>query len=291
MQLHKKSLIFGLIIGSLLLLATWYLTRPQGTLEFALAPESVQLTINDKPQTIQHKQKLSLSPGTYELTFSRDEFDSQTETVIVEKGETERIVMALTPKTDAARELINSNAESRAVAKEYTQVKYDKLIVSLPLSGVGYQITACPSLKKPSTDAKAICISTTTANGEQAALTAIRQFGYDTDELELLIGTETIKSVIKADSFTIDWYTNVDSEHSDKPSLFVTPLNVPFVPYNTANNPQLESIRDAALEALKENGYDIEKYDIVYSNIYLSKYNPHSDDPSEHAMPPITNQR
>lgn len=287
MQIHKRSIIAGVIVAILLLVAVWYFTRPQGTLEFALAPNEVQLQFNDSTQTIQHKQTLKLSPGTYELAFSQKGFADMTQTVTVEKNTTDRIVVALTPQTDAAKQLIEGNEESKKVVEEFKKVRAQKLVATLPISGVGYRMTACESLKDLESENKAVCISLDSESARQPALDALAKLGYDPEDVELLIGTETIKTLIETDTFMVDYYTNVDSEHSEKPALFITPLNVPFVPFTATSNPQLENIKSNALAAIESEGYDIDKFDIFYSNVYLSRYNPHADEAPEHAMPPI----
>lgn len=288
MQLKKTPIILIVIAIIALSVLGWFVTRPQGSLEFALAPNNMTLTIDKKNQTITHKQVLKLTPGTYKATFSKDGFETETKAIVVENKKNNRVVMALTPITDAAKKLLSESAESQKVVKEYEQVKYQELVESLPLSGVNYTITSCPSVKYPKTDKKALCITTETPEGEIAAKNKIKDFGYDPTSLEILTGTENVKAVIARDSYRIDYYSNVEQEtDSDKLALFITPLNVAFVPYSTEKNPQLEAIKSAALTDLKDNGYILDKYAIYYSNLYLSQYNPDVNIDDEHAMPPF----
>jgi hypothetical protein len=288
MQLKKTPIILTVLAIITLSVLGWYVARPQGSLEFALAPNTMTLTIDKKDQTITHKQVLKLTPGTYEATFSRDGFQTETKAIVVEDKKSNRVVMALTPITDAAKKLLSESTESQKVVKEYEQVKYQELIASLPLSGVNYTVTSCPSVKYPKTDKKALCITAETPEGEAAAKNKIKDFGYNLASLEILTGTENIKAVITRDSYRIDYYSNVKQEtDSDKLALFITPLNVPFVPYSTQKNPELEAIKSAALADLKDNGYALDKYAIYYSNVYLSQYNPDVDIADEHAMPPF----
>ncbi len=287
MKIHKRSIIFGIIVGTILLAATWFFTRPQGSIELALAPGEMQMKNGEQTQTVKHKQTIKLSPGIYELSFGREDFSSVKKTVTIEKGETSRVVVALTPQTEAAEEILRNSPDSQSVIKEFKESQYAELINTLPIAGVGYSISACQSLRQPKSDQRAICIDASTASAEQAATQELARLGYAVDELELLVGPGSSKTVLRRDSFMVEYYTNTELEHSEKPALFVTPLDVPFVAFNAPRNTQLETIKTEALAAIEDEGYDLKEYDIFYSNVYLSKYNPSDDDHSEHAMPPI----
>jgi hypothetical protein len=284
----KKTIIFiSIFTVVVLLVLSWYVSRPQGSLEFALAPQSVQLTIDKKVQTITHKQILKLTPGTYEATFSAEGFESLSDTLIVEDNKTKRTVLALTPITEAAKKQLADNAESQIVIKEYEQVKFKRLTESLPLSGVNYAIESCPSLKQPGSDTKALCIIADTPEGETAAKNNIRTLGFDPDTLEVMTGSENIKILFAKPNYKIEHYTNTKPEAgTGKTALFITPLNTPFIPLTTTFDAQLEDIRTAALKDLTTNGYQLDNYDIFYANFYLSKYSPGHDAPVEHAFPP-----
>lgn len=286
MNITRKNIIIGSVLVLLAVITIIFFSIPKGSVEFAVAPSEVTLIIDNKTQVIQHKQTIQLSPGTYELEFSSTDFESEKKTIVVENRKKNRIVIALTPLTDAARKKINDNPESVAVVNEYKKIRYSGLLATLPLSGVNYMITSCKSAKNPDSDTKALCVTTDTPAGGVAATAALRLLGYDPKELELLIGTETQKVILESPNYRVDYYTNVKQEDSEKVSLFVTPLNVPYVSYSEPFNQQLESIKAEALSALEKNGYDLSKYDIFYSNIYLVKYNPNVNQPDEHAMPP-----
>lgn len=287
MKITKTGIIISSILLLLAVVAITFLTQPKGSVEFALAPSEMTLTINSKPQTIQHKQILVLAPGTYEATFSSDGFKTKKKTIVVENKKKNRLVLALTPLTDAAKKKLSNDQQSTAVINEYNKIRYDELLDALPLSGTNYTISSCQSIKNPNSDTQALCITTDSETGKSAALAALRRLDYNTDELELLIGSATQKLILESSTYRIDYYTNVSQEDSTKPSLFITPLNVPFVAYGAPFNQQLESIKTEALNALTADGYDVSKYDIFYSNIYLSKYNANADQPDGHAVAPI----
>lgn len=287
MKFSKRFIILIIVVIVTLFTFGWYATQPKGKIEFALAPQEITATLNDKERSVKHGQTIKLTPGKYTASFTRNGFKTDTQTIIVEKNKTKRIVIALTPLTDAAKKILNDNPESKKIVEEYKQVRRAQLIASLPLSGVNYSIKSCQSVKQPKIDVKAVCIVTSTPEGEQMAKKYLEQMNYNLEELEILTGTENIKAVIATDTYKIDYYTNVHLEGSNKLTLFITPINVPFVAYTTQYDSRLEDIKSAALNDLKVQGYDVDKYDIYYSNSYLSKYNPNADIPDEHAIPPI----
>ena len=278
-----------IIIAAVALLAlAIYLLRPQGTVEFILAPQNVTLTMKDtKSKAIQHKQTITLTPGAYDATFGADGFRSETTRIIIRKGEKTRLVMALTPETEAAKKLLSENSESQQVIKEYKEVKYKELLNILPLSGSNYSIASCSSVKYPNESKEALCINTSLDAGVKNAKDRLVKNGYDINDLEFITINGNIQTIIKKDSYQIDYYANAPTDNSSKLSLFITPLNVPYVPFNTPNDPQLEAIKANALKDLESSDYKLNNYDIFYSNIYLSRYNPGANEPDGHAMAPI----
>lgn len=270
MQLKKSTIIIILLALTIVTVLAAFFLRPQGKVEFALAPEEATLSFNGSTQTIRNKQVISFSPGTYTLSVTRDDFSTETTSVTVEKNETVRTVIALDPQTDAARKIIESNPESVKIAQEYKNLLDARLFKSLPLSGVNYSVDSCKSVKYPATDKKSLCITSPTEAGEATARLAILQLGYNVDDYEVLSGKSTLKSFIKTDTYKIEAYQN---DPADRPQIYITPLNVPYVPPNTPRNEQLESIRKASLAELEKQGYDQDNYVVIFSNIYLSKYN------------------
>lgn len=286
LQLSKPVLIIIAVAVIGLSILGWYLGRPQGVVEFAVAPQEMTVNYQGKDHSVKNGQKMSLSPGTYDATFTRDDFQTETQTIVVKNKETVRVVIALAPLTDAAKQLL-ANSESQKVVKEYQAIQYKELIKTLPLAGVNYTINACQSIKQPDTDNKALCIATKTAAGQAAARKSLEDLGYNLDELEVYNGTENLLTVILTDTYRIDYYPNTKIEHATKKPLFVTPLNVPFVPANAPTNPTLEGIKSAALADLKERGYNVDKFDIYYSNVYLSRYNPVTETHGDHYSAPL----
>jgi hypothetical protein len=270
MQFKKTTLIIILVILTVITALAAFFLRPQGKVEFALAPEEATLTINSSTQSVKNKQVIALSPGTYTLEVKRDQFSTESVEVTVVKNKTLRTVIALDPQTDAARQIIESNPESVKITQEYKELQRARLHASLPLSGVNYSVDSCRSIKYPDTDKKALCVTSPTAAGEVTAKLAILQLGYNIEDYEVLSGASTLKTLLRTDTYKIEAYANDPEDH---PSLYITPLNVPYVPPSTPRNEQLESIRTASLDHLEREGYDQDHYVIVFSNIYLSRYN------------------
>lgn len=290
MNVNRPVIIFSILSIITLSIVGWYFSRPQGSLEFALAPQSVDLTLEGEQQTIEHNQILKIPPATYTLKIEAEGFETFTKTVVVEDDKTNRVVIAMTPLTDAARKQLKDSTVSQKVIKEYEEVKYQELQSSLPLSGVDYAVISCPSIKQPESDSKAICINSDTKAGELNARKKIQDFGFNPDSLEILTGTENIRIIMTKPTFKVEYYANTKPEvGTGKTALFITPINAQAVPYTTTFSPELETIKKTALAELESNGYNPKKYDIFYNDFYLSKYNPGNDAPAEHAMPPSYN--
>lgn len=270
MQLKKSTIIAILAALTIITVLAAFFLRPQGKIEFALAPEEATMSVNGNTQTIRNKQQISLSPGNYTLSVKRDQFSTESVNVTVKKNETVRSVIALAPRNDAARKIIENNPESVKITQEYKQIQHSRLFKSLPLSGVDYRVESCKSVKYPATDKQALCITSATDAGGETAKLAILQLGFNIDDYEVLTGKTTLKTFIKTDTYKIEVYQN---DPADRPQIYITPLNVPYVPPTAPRNEQLEAIHTASLEQLEREGYEHEKYVIIFSNMYLSRYN------------------
>lgn len=287
MQL-RNLMIIGFVVLIAALGAAWFFLRPLGTIEFAVAPDNVTITDGKTTRDVRNGEKVSYTPGTYKFTVSRGGFAATTQTVTVTNKKTARMLVALTPLTDDAKKELASNPASAAIVKEYQAQRYQEFLASLPVSTTEFRLSACPAVKDPDSAVKALCVTSLEGNAEQAAHTYIANYNIDPDTIELLVGTEHIKTILKTDRYTVDYYPAAKIEGTTKKiSLTITPLNVPYVAYNAPKNQQLEAIRTAALDDMKAKGYDPADYDIFYSNIYLSRYNSNITGTSEHALPPV----
>jgi hypothetical protein len=81
-------------------------------------------------------------------------------------------------------------------------------------------------------------------------------------------------TVMKTATYKVEAYI---TDTADKQSLYITPLNVPYVSLSEPYNAQLESIRTTSLAELEAAGYPNKNYEIVFSNNYLTRYNVDHD--------------
>lgn len=277
MNLKKSQIIIGTVIILGLIGLAWFLLRPQATVTLRLAPSSATLTYDDTSQTVTNGQSLAIKPGDYTLTFARNEFSTEKKTISIKNHDDITVTMALTPQTDAARKLINDNAESIKITNEYKEQKVAELAESMPVSGTGFNINTCPSVKYPTSDKKAFCIITSNPNSERLGKLYLKELGYNLDDLELLVGSTNLMTVMKTATYKVETYI---TDTADKQSLYITPLNVPYVSASETYNAQLESIKTASLTDLETAGYLNKNYEIVFSNVYLTRYNTDHDEPT-----------
>lgn len=278
MKMKKSSIIVSLIAVAAIIALAWFFLRPQGKVAFSLAPEEMTLSINDKHQVIRHNQTVSLNPGTYTFKFSHNAFSTETKTVTVKNNETINFAMALNPQTDAARKIISDNPESVKIIEKYKLQQETELALLMPINGTGFSIKSCRSAKQPQSGKKAFCITTQHATSERLAKLYIKQLGYNPDTLEMMAGSKNLMTILSTDSYKVEVYS---TDKEEKPTLYITPLNVPYVPPNAPRNEQLESIRTESLKDLESQEYVLNDYIIIFSNMYLSRYNAdhvHSND-------------
>lgn len=284
----RNLMIIGFIALIALLGAAWFFLRPSATVEFVIAPDTVTITEGNTTRTIKNGEQITYTPGTHKVTFSRGGFAATTKTITVTNKKTTKVLVALTPLTDEAKKELSSNPTSAAIVKQYQTQRYQELLATLPVSTTEFRLSACPAVKDPASALKALCVTSLDGDAKQAARTYLTNYDLDPDTIELLVGTEHIKTILKTDRYSVDYYPNAKIEGTTKKiSLTITPLNVPYVAYNAPRNAQLEDIRTAALSDMKTKGYEPADYDIFYANVYLSRYNPDINSSPEHAMPPV----
>jgi hypothetical protein len=274
MNFKKSQLIISSLITLGLIGLTWFLLRPQATVTLRLAPSSATLAFNNTSQSVSNGQSLQIKPGNYTFTFSRDEFSTEKKTIEIKNHDNITVTMALAPQTDAARKLINDNPESVKIAAEYKEQRVTELAASMPVTGTGFSIKTCPSVKYPATDKKAFCIVTANPNSERLGRLYLKELGYNLDDLEILVGSSNLMTVMKTATYKVEAYI---TDTADKQSLYITPLNVPYVSLSEPYNAQLEALRTTALAELEAAGYPNKNYEIVFSNNYLTRYNVDHD--------------
>jgi hypothetical protein len=276
MNIKRRYIIIAFLLLGGILTAAWFL-RPQGTLELTAAPDEMTMLVNGEKRTVKHGQHLTLTPGDYTAEFKRDGFSTEQLSFKISNKQVVAITVALTPQTEAAKQLFNNNAEFVKIAATYKKQKQARFLQLLPLSSTSFSLHDCSSIRVPRSQAPAaICIMTNQTNGEAHARRYISQQGYSLDGLDVMVGNNNLAIIKQTTAYKIETSIIATSQHAE---LYVTPLNTPPVPSSTPHNDQLETIKRDALTFLTDAGYNLSKVTVYYSNTYLSRYNPdiHTD--------------
>ncbi len=284
MQLSRKNILISLLALVGFVVCLFIFLHPQGKIEFTIAPSEGILTLNSKKQTIHHKDTISLSPGTYSISLSRDGFSTEEKTITVKNHETSHAIIALTPLTDDAKKIFDVSTDAHTIAQQYEQQNFNDLLTSLPAAGIGYSLNSCSSLKEPQSNKKIICVSIETPSAKDAALQTLRQAGINPDAHEILFGSDNVKQVINTESYKIEYHSNLKTA---KPALYITPLLIDYAASTSDSITQLEALRQTALSTLKQSGYDPKNYDILYTNLHLMNYNPIVAEEADHKEVPV----
>ncbi len=179
--------LVGLLVYSLI---------PKTKLLFSVAPHEVTATINGDKRQVTSGSTISVKPGTYKITVSRDQFKSYSLSITVAKGKTSEVLVALSAKTDAARELLN-NQESQDIIQRFTGIQMDNyqktvgntypIMKILPIQENFYYIYPCQSEKYPNDNTKlAVCIQITNDDDKPYIENYIKSKGYDLNDYEVI---------------------------------------------------------------------------------------------------------
>ena len=182
-----SALIIGLIINALI---------PRATILFSVAPHNITVSINGKTQSVTNGQKISVSPGTISLTLSRSEFKDYSEQIQIKNGETQEVLYALTPLTDAAKQLLNTDESQQIIQRIGNNTiqagaadlakKYPILNI-LPINDKFYTILPCDSVKYPGDKTKvAICVKLYDMQAKQSALDDMTNRGFNPTDYETI---------------------------------------------------------------------------------------------------------
>ncbi|MEI6228493.1 MAG: PEGA domain-containing protein [Candidatus Saccharibacteria bacterium] len=193
-----SAIVFGLLCIGLII----YYLIPKSYIRFSVAPKSVYVSINNNKQTINNGDTITVSPGKYSITISQKEFESYTKEIELKNGETNDILLVLTPITDSAIALLNDPSiqdviESSTIETRNKEVanniKNNPILNILPITDKYYTATSCPSEKYPNNNSKiAVCIELThtdeapDADLKDYALENIKKSGYDPATLEII---------------------------------------------------------------------------------------------------------
>lgn len=287
---RKKAIIIGvsvLIAG--LIIWSIYLLIPRAHVVLQIAPKDASLKVGEKNYgEVVRGQKISISPGTHSFELSRDEFSTENVTVEVKDGETKEVMIALTPQTAEAWEILRSDDDSVAIFEGYNSKKGYQNIVAieaenplykqLPVDTREYYIGVCDSLKHPKDELKkAVCVDLTVDHPSvrDMARTALQKIGFDFSKEEIYYSADANKyNVISTDAYTIDHYHDLSGVETP---TFAIMVNFKEMASTAAYEDYLIQTKDQALAKLAADGYKIENLNIVYVNPQLEQFNTNED--------------
>ena len=191
----------GLIFIGLIAWAVIYSIVPRASLSLALAPETGSLSIDGgSPQSVNNKQTITVAPGKHKVTFSRDEFKSYSTDVTVANRQSQEVIIALDPLTDAASKLLLTPAAQEVIQrfvnlnmiKSTNQLNKDYPILnSLPIQARLYIINPCPSVKYPNDHTKiALCVDVAEPGLEPYVDQDISSRGFNPADYEIIFNTK-----------------------------------------------------------------------------------------------------
>jgi len=138
-----------------------------------------------------------LRAGDYKITLSASGFSSYSTDITLVNNQTTELLAALTPQTDAAKQLL-LNDRSQAVLQRYNGqqaaanndiiLKKFPIVSILPIQARLYSIAACPSQKYPSDSTKiALCVTESEDGLDPYVLKDISSRGYNPSDYEIIL--------------------------------------------------------------------------------------------------------
>ena len=196
-MMNKKIIIAGsILLITLIGVLVYNLITPKAYIKFAVAPEQVIVTSTNLNKTVKNGDGLTLAPGSYKITISHDGFISSSVDINIKNHETQEILMALTPQTDASKQLLLSDAAQAVMQRYYGKVRDEttkKLLINypiidiLPIQARLYTISACPSQKYPNDTTKiALCVIESQSGLDPYVLKDILSRGYNPSDYEII---------------------------------------------------------------------------------------------------------
>jgi hypothetical protein len=202
LQQYKKPLfIFGAIILfviALFLGFDFYKKQTMGTLIIDGGPPGFSMFIDQTEY--KDPTKLYLKPGEYTLKFGRLDFSNYQKTVVLKKGETKTVYVALYATTQAGRDFLAKRPALQAelerigglMDRESTDelVKKYPLIARLPVkaavsAGGTYEINYDTFIGSDSSQTLNIRITASTPIAKKAALKWIKDTGFNPDDYSI----------------------------------------------------------------------------------------------------------
>jgi hypothetical protein len=194
MRQHKiiTTIIAILLVG--LIAYTVYLSISRAGKE----PVTIYLIPGDTKLTIDNQQYRAgtayIKPGTYNVSASREGFESLERTVTIDQPNTTVIDISLTPVSDEAKQWQQDNMDLYKEFQVRTGIRANEfgeqfreqfpIVTKIPFSNFIYTIGY--RLKNPDNASEGITIEITAITGyREAALDKIREFGFDPTDYEI----------------------------------------------------------------------------------------------------------
>jgi hypothetical protein len=189
--LYISAVIIALVVAVIIFIFS-YIQRDNGSVTFIVAPTDLQITYDNKTDTVHYNQTVSMVAGTYDILFSREGFSTEKQTVSVQKGQNIKVYQGLVAYGDIAQGIMASKENSIALDQiggyQVSQggaktTKDNPILKVLPIEERDYTVKACsiPEGYKGVGDDKdvAVCISSLSDENYQQALQAIKDRGGD----------------------------------------------------------------------------------------------------------------
>lgn len=186
------TLIILVVIGSLV-----FFLFPRTQLSLAIAPSPLNIKIDSgATQRVKNGDKVSVSPGDHTITVSEDQFTSYTTKITIKFGETQELLVALTPTTDVAQQRLNDDVSQaivqrfhgKTMSSQTDQLSKDYPILSiLPITARFYRIYPCPSQKYPNDSTKiAVCVDTNQDGIQPYVEKDLASRGFNASDYEMI---------------------------------------------------------------------------------------------------------
>ncbi len=196
--MNKKIIISasGLFVAIIISILVYSFIIPKAFIQFSIAPENVFLDINGSSKAIKNGDKLRLAPGDYKIILSASGFSTYSKDVVLANNQNFELLVALTPQTDAAKQLLLNDSSQAIMQRFYGKqasidnniiLKNYPLVSILPIQARLYSIAACPSQKYPNDNTKiAICVTESQDGLDPYVLKDISSRGYDPNNYEII---------------------------------------------------------------------------------------------------------
>ena len=164
-----------------------------GQLKLAIAPSDSQVEVNG--QKVAATATVDVKPGFTTVNVSRSGFTSQKKTVEVAKNKTVSVFVALISNDVSTADWYTKHPSDqttleRITGQQYTQqstqaVAQVPVIKELPFIGAGFSYRIDYGAPLPGTNVPGIYITAQTQQGQQNAVTWIKNQGYDPTTLHI----------------------------------------------------------------------------------------------------------